>query len=122
MSNPISTCCSCGYSWLTGTNGSHSCSSILQQKLKCLEPLFFELKRQASKLDISGSYIQDFNALVTDDIWQQAVKYDQVVKMPEANINKCQRHLKNTQPYYPKSCPTCGLGGSCVFNLPNNKE
>ena len=33
MSEEISTCCCCGYSWKTGTDGSHSCSSQLQKKL-----------------------------------------------------------------------------------------
>ena len=92
------------------------------QKLKCLEPLFHELKRQASKLDIDGSYVRDFNALIPEELWEKALGIDEIVKVPEADINKCQRHIKNTQPYYPKSCPTCGLGGSCVFNIPNNKE
>jgi hypothetical protein len=34
MSEEISTCCSCGYSWKTGTDGSHSCSSELQKTKK----------------------------------------------------------------------------------------
>lgn len=32
-SNNTSTCCTCGFSWLTGMNGSHSCSSVLKQHL-----------------------------------------------------------------------------------------
>lgn len=30
----ISTCCSCGYSWPTGTNGDHSCASVLQETVR----------------------------------------------------------------------------------------
>jgi hypothetical protein len=33
---PISTCCTCGYSWNTGKNGSHSCSTLLDLKVQRL--------------------------------------------------------------------------------------
>ena len=28
-----SKCCTCGFEWKTGTNGSHSCSNTLQKKI-----------------------------------------------------------------------------------------
>lgn len=41
MSDNKSTCLSCGYEWLTGTDGSHSCSSEMS---KTIETLKGELK------------------------------------------------------------------------------
>lgn len=29
----LSRCCTCGFQWPTGTNGSHSCSGTLEMKL-----------------------------------------------------------------------------------------
>ena len=35
--NKTSTCCTCGYTWQTGTNGRHSCSEALAKKVDILE-------------------------------------------------------------------------------------
>lgn len=36
MSDKISKCCTCGYEWETGTNGSHSCSGKLRATIRIL--------------------------------------------------------------------------------------
>ncbi len=47
MSEEISTCCSCGYSWRTGTDGSHSCSVQLQKTIKEAIELIVDFKECA---------------------------------------------------------------------------
>lgn len=37
-----SKCCTCGYEWITGENGSHSCSQELNKRLKKIEKLAFD--------------------------------------------------------------------------------
>lgn len=35
MSNPEThTCCTCGYTWMTGKSGSHRCADILRSRLE----------------------------------------------------------------------------------------
>ncbi len=46
MKDNTSKCCTCGYEWLTGTDGSHSCSSVM---VKTIETL----KDKAHKLDVT---------------------------------------------------------------------
>jgi hypothetical protein len=36
---PMSKCCTCGHQWPAGTNGSHSCASVLEQRIIALEAL-----------------------------------------------------------------------------------
>lgn len=35
--NKMSTCCTCGYQWQTGKNGSHNCSVVLQSTVKNMQ-------------------------------------------------------------------------------------
>ena len=37
MERKVSTCCTCGYTWETGRDGSHSCSVELEKSLKNLK-------------------------------------------------------------------------------------
>jgi hypothetical protein len=37
MGKKVSTCCTCGYSWKTGRDGSHSCAVELEKSLKNLK-------------------------------------------------------------------------------------
>ncbi len=45
----ISKCCSCGYRWETGTNGSHSCANELRKILDCLIDPNFKVKTDLGK-------------------------------------------------------------------------
>ncbi len=47
MNNKTSTCCTCGYSWHTGENGSHQCSVELQSTIKRLEHRVASLEKCA---------------------------------------------------------------------------
>lgn len=53
----LSTCCTCGYSWLTGQDGSHSCSNYLLQKIKRLEH-DWKLENRIIELLIVGGFVK----------------------------------------------------------------
>jgi len=53
----ISTCCTCGKQWQTGTDGSHSCSTNLLRKINFLEQKLLEIAQW--KLPHTGKYWDD---------------------------------------------------------------
>ena len=57
VASKFSTCCTCGYSWLTGKNGSHSCADYMLQKIKRLER-DWKLENQIIELLIVGGFVK----------------------------------------------------------------
>lgn len=53
----FSTCCTCGYSWLAGKDGSHSCAEYLLQKIKRLER-DWKLENRIIELLIVGGFVK----------------------------------------------------------------
>lgn len=52
MSNEnLAVCCSCGFTWEKGLNGSHSCSVVLRQKLSMAERALTGLLLQIESVD-----------------------------------------------------------------------
>lgn len=47
------TCCTCGYTWLHGQDGSHNCSSILSTQLQALSKITLDTER-ANRVYIAG--------------------------------------------------------------------
>jgi hypothetical protein len=58
----LCTCCTCGYEWRTGQDGSHSCSKYLKAKLDAQSEELAAL-RAFAKAVIEGGY-QNNNAYV----------------------------------------------------------
>ena len=50
-SENIAVCCSCGFTWRKGLNGSHSCSVVLRQKLNMAERALANLLLQIESVD-----------------------------------------------------------------------
>ena len=52
MKSQKSKCCTCGFEWTSGTDGSHSCSAILRKKLvnykKALSDLTHAVRQETS--------------------------------------------------------------------------
>lgn len=52
----FSTCATCGFSWPTGKDGSHSCSDYLLQRIKRLEREW-KLENRVIELLIVGGFV-----------------------------------------------------------------
>lgn len=57
VASKFSTCFTCGYSWLTGEDGSHSCDHYLLQKIKSLER-DWKLENRIIELLIVGGFVK----------------------------------------------------------------
>jgi hypothetical protein len=55
MSLETSTCCTCGYTWVTGRGGSHHCSEYLLLKLKKYEDAQPPDEAAAALLEIAAA-------------------------------------------------------------------
>lgn len=55
--NDISKCCTCGYEWKTGLDGTHSCTSILNNKVdkanSILDMIIHELPRTIGNINLN---------------------------------------------------------------------
>ena len=57
--NKYSECCTCGFKWITGQDGHHSCSEVLLSRLKKLELELKQEKRLGEVLLVSGKITQE---------------------------------------------------------------
>ncbi len=57
VESKFSNCAICGYSWLTGKDGSHSCAEYLLQKIKRLER-DWKLENRIIELLIVGGFVK----------------------------------------------------------------
>ena len=53
----VSTCCTCGHSWPTGTDGSHSCEKYLTQRAEKAEAVCAELMSVLRDVDVGDDGI-----------------------------------------------------------------
>jgi len=56
---PTSTCCTCGYSWPTGQDGSHSCSQLLKERLDALQVRYDSCHAELLAIHIIGMCVAE---------------------------------------------------------------
>ena len=80
----ISRCCTCGYEWKTGLNGSHSCSTYLQ---KVIDQKDKDIKELTDNLDEAADYIK--NGELYEGCNREAVnKFKEIIKKYKENSDE----------------------------------
>ena len=72
-----SQCCTCGYQWPTGHDGSHSCSENLLKKLDEWKAVFIETQRLLKN-----------DSAIVDTVWSDTAENTTLYELIEITINK----------------------------------
>ena len=72
-----SSCCTCGYEWLTGKGGSHSCVTQLKKNFSELEDVYIKVLYHATGGSMSKAYDDvDQICSVIDDHVNDLISYE----------------------------------------------